>query len=257
MIKRLIGVVTIKEDWVVQSFRFNEYLPLGRPETVVENLDRWQLDEILILNIDRTTSNLGPNFSLLEKLGDLGITTPLSYMGGVRKVSDAIDLLKCGADRIGIENLFNENLNEVRAISDAIGKQAVIRGLSVYLQANRLMCIAKDGSMFPVSVKELESSQAFYSELLLIDRCGDGLPLAFDQNLLTPLTSSFQIICFGGISSVSQVKYLLSRDSISAVAVGNFLNYSELANLNFIDDSSRYEFRDIDYGETSQGALDW
>ena len=70
MIKRLIGI-TIKEDWVVQSFRFNEYLPLGRPETVVENLDRWQLDEILILNIDRTTSNLGPNFSLLEKLGDL------------------------------------------------------------------------------------------------------------------------------------------------------------------------------------------
>ena len=72
-------------------------------------------------------------------------------MGGVRKASDAIDLLKSGADRIGIENLFNEDLNEVRTISDAIGKQAVIRGLSVYLKANRLMCIAKDGSTFPAA----------------------------------------------------------------------------------------------------------
>ena len=85
----------------------------------------------------------------------------------------------------------------------------------------------------------------FYSELLLIDRGGDGLPLAFDQDLLSPLASSFQIICLGGNIFVSQVKYLLSRDNISAVAVGNFLNYSELANLNFIDDSSRYSFETL------------
>ena len=46
-----------------------------------------------------------------------------------------------------------------------------------------------------------------------------------------------------------QVKSLLSMQNVSAIAVSNFLNYRELANLDFIDDTGRYEHRDIDYGE--------
>ena len=46
--KRLIGIVTVRQGWAVQSFCYNRYLPLGRPEFIVENLDRWGADEILI-----------------------------------------------------------------------------------------------------------------------------------------------------------------------------------------------------------------
>ncbi len=54
--KRLIGVVTVREGWAVQSFCYNRYLPLGRPEAIVENLDRWGADEILIHCIDRSST---------------------------------------------------------------------------------------------------------------------------------------------------------------------------------------------------------
>ena len=39
--KRLTGIVTIRNGLVVQSFGYNQYLPIGKPKVVIENLDRW------------------------------------------------------------------------------------------------------------------------------------------------------------------------------------------------------------------------
>ena len=38
--KRLVGVITVKDSLAVQSFGYKNYLPLGNPEILVENLDR-------------------------------------------------------------------------------------------------------------------------------------------------------------------------------------------------------------------------
>ena len=65
--KRLIGIVLVKDGWAVQSFGYRRCLPLGKPECLVENLDRWGADEIFVLNIDRSTDNIGPDFELLKK----------------------------------------------------------------------------------------------------------------------------------------------------------------------------------------------
>ena len=52
--KRLIGVITVKDDWAVQSIGYKSYLPLGKPKIIAENLDRWGVDEIICLSIDRS-----------------------------------------------------------------------------------------------------------------------------------------------------------------------------------------------------------
>ena len=66
--KRIIGVVTIKNNLAVQSFSYSKYLPIGKPECIIENLDRWGADEILIQVVDRTINNLGPDYDLLSKI---------------------------------------------------------------------------------------------------------------------------------------------------------------------------------------------
>ena len=46
---RIIGVVIVKDNLAVQSIGFNKFLPLGDPSLVVENLNRYGIDEIVIL----------------------------------------------------------------------------------------------------------------------------------------------------------------------------------------------------------------
>ena len=41
MKKRLIGIITVKDNIAVQSFGYRKYLPLEKPEILAKNLDIW------------------------------------------------------------------------------------------------------------------------------------------------------------------------------------------------------------------------
>ena len=49
--KRISASVIVKSNRVVQSISYRKYLPIGSIEPVVENLDRWGVDEIIIFDI--------------------------------------------------------------------------------------------------------------------------------------------------------------------------------------------------------------
>ena len=57
------------------SHLHRRWLPLGKPECLVENLDRWGADGIVVLAIDR--GDQGPDLKLIERLSGLGLSTPL------------------------------------------------------------------------------------------------------------------------------------------------------------------------------------
>ena len=104
--KRLIGTIIVKSGWAVQSFSYGRYLPLGRPSTVAKNLDRWGVDEISILAIDRSQTASGPDFDLLSTIRDLNLTTPISYGGGIRNADDAKRSIEIACERVVVESLL-------------------------------------------------------------------------------------------------------------------------------------------------------
>ena len=75
--QRLLAAVTVKAGRAVQSMGYKRYLPLGDVACVVENLDRWGADGIVVLSIDRQLE--GPDLKLLKRLSQLKLSTPLTY----------------------------------------------------------------------------------------------------------------------------------------------------------------------------------
>ena len=63
--KRIIASITIKDNLVVQSISYSNFLPLGKLRYFIKNLDRWNVDEILIRDIGANKNT--PNFLLLMK----------------------------------------------------------------------------------------------------------------------------------------------------------------------------------------------
>lgn len=51
---RLVAMVTVLDEIVVQSFSYKKYLPIGSPAVICENLSRWGADEIIVSFIDRS-----------------------------------------------------------------------------------------------------------------------------------------------------------------------------------------------------------
>lgn len=259
MIKRIVGVITIMNNWAVQSIGYNTYRPLGRPEVIAQNLDRWQLEEIVICDISRSRNGLGPNIKLLETIAHKRISTPLTYIGGIRNASDALKVIKSGADRIGIERLADINPETAKKISLAIGAQALVIVQSVISKRGSLKkfnYIEKTTSNFN-SNKVLDTMSSA-SELLLIDVNNEGKNNSFEEKILIPFQESdIQIICFGGISTGDQISNLLTKKNVSAVGIGNFLNHRELANWNLIQNSNHKSTRQLSYGKLTKGAKEW
>ncbi|MEW7009853.1 HisA/HisF-related TIM barrel protein [Lentilitoribacter sp. EG35] len=230
--KRILGVVTIKNGWAVQSTGYKQYLPLGRPEFLVENLDRWGADEILIQCIDRSRQKLGPDYGVLALVAERSISTPLIYAGGIRNLKDAVRVVNMGADRVSIDSMLWHSPQEIESISGSLGVQALI--------ANMPVC-CKSKSLYwrnYISNQELKLDESTlsglplncFSEVMLTDWKNEGQLRSFDSSipLLFPMPDK-QLVLFGGLSQPAQIQNALLNPNVAAAGIGNFLSYREHA----------------------------
>ncbi|WP_430459818.1 HisA/HisF-related TIM barrel protein [Thalassolituus sp. LLYu03] len=228
--KRLIGVITVRNNMAVQSFSYQRYLPLGKPEYLVENLDRWGVDEILIQVTDR--QNHGPDLALIRRLSALKAATPICYGGGIRNEHDAAAVIHAGVERVSVDALLHDNPEQVRSIAQLIGAQAVILSLPISMSSGR-------PQWFDYRDKRLKSlgsdilslmTDRMASEILLTDADNEGGKDSFtDQVLNFAQELPLPLIVFGGVTSPEQQRGLLEQENIAAVAVGNALSYAEHA----------------------------
>lgn len=228
--KRLIGAVVVKNGWAVQSFGYGQYLPLGKPECLVENLDRWGADEILVQVIDQSVADAGPNYELLEKIACLGLGTPLIYGGGIRTVEEGVQVIQSGADRITLDALLHDDLSVVKELAERLGAQALIASMPMaagHQGPEWFDYRHRTASPITEALSQL-IEQGFVSEVLLTDWQHEGKLLGFDSALIDLFPNKkVPLIAFGGISSPEQMKDLLDRKNVAAIAIGNFLNYKE------------------------------
>ena len=229
--KRLIGVVTIKNKRVVQSYNYDKYLPLGSPECIVENLDRWCVDEIFVQVIDRSKRELGPDFDLIKTISSLGLSTPLIYGGGISSVEDGIKIIQLGADRLAIDSLLSRNPDVVKDLSYHIGSQALIAVLPISVRDDSLLWMDyHQRTSMELNHDMLQVlGSGVVSEIIISNWEGEGVSGSFNDKFISnfPIQQGISLIPFGGVDTKNRVSTLIDNPNVSAIAIGNFLNYSE------------------------------
>lgn len=228
--KRLVGVITVRNGWAVQSCAYRRYLPLGRPEILAENLDRWGADEILIQSIDRTAKGLGPDLGLLGRLGALSLSTPLTYAGGVASAADASAAVQAGAERVCIDASLHGEVRRVEEIAQHIGSQALVACLPLTRENGVLRWFdyrRREARPFSDGLGRIFDA-GLVSEALVIDSRNEGVRNGFDFGILSDFPfPGVPLIAFGGLSEPAQIRSALQHPRAVAVGVGNFLNYAE------------------------------
>lgn len=229
--KRFIAVVTVKGGWAVQSFGYRRHLPLGRPEVLVQNLDRWGADEILVQCIDCSKAGQGPDLSVLRRITKLGIATPLIYAGGICDREDAVKVINHGADRIMVDSMLLDSPHLIEAVARDLGTQAVIAHVPARMIGDSLMAMDyRNRSERPLDQWLEQLPHDWISELMVSDWQNEGLPGSFDERLLDIARQIDKpLLFFGGISQAEQIQRLLAHPQVVAVGVGNFLSYREHA----------------------------
>ena len=98
---RVIPCLDVDAGRVVKGVKFENLNDAGDPVELARRYGNSGADELVFLDITASSSNRETTYEMIRKTADQ-LFIPLTVGGGVRTVSDVDQLLRAGADKVGI-----------------------------------------------------------------------------------------------------------------------------------------------------------
>lgn len=232
---RLIPCVVLKGDLVVQSFGFSRYLPIGKIDAVIEFFVNWDVDEIVIIDIDASKEGRTIRMDVVDRVAQK-CSVPLTVGGGISTHDSVQKILKVGADKICINTVSYENPRFITETSDRYGAQFVTVAIDAKLVNGKYLAHVRNGKVstgltvveFAQKMEKLGAGEIFLNS---IDR--DGSKLGYDLELLKSVSSAVQIpvIACGGVGSTRDLPLAITAGGCSAASAANIFNHTELSTI--------------------------
>lgn len=229
--KRLIFTLLVDEDQFVLSRNFT-LQKVGNINWLFNNYNFLNIssfiDELIILNIRNKQKNFESFTSLVTKITK-EIFIPIGVGGGIQNLNDVKKLLRCGADKIVINNLLLNNRKELKKIAKTIGRQSIIASIDIIKKKNRFYIYDNDKAKTTKELKDFLKNipHEDIGELYItsIDRDGTGQGYLFE--IIDKFKSNFQtpIIISGGAGNWKHLLEGLEHKNINAASTANLLNF--------------------------------
>jgi cyclase len=209
--RRVIPCLDVANGRVVKGTRFVDLVDEGDPPELAERYAREGADELVFLDISAAPEGRATLLDIVERTARRAFV-PLTVGGGVRSVDDMRDVLRAGADKVGLNTRAVAEPDLVTRCSVRFGSQAVV----VAIDARRVGAAADPAaypSGFEVVVKggrepvgldavawARRAVELGAGELLVTSIDRDGTQSGFDTELLRAITSCVPVpvIASGG-----------------------------------------------------------
>jgi cyclase len=226
----VIPCLLVDEDGMVKTIAFGDRTYLGDPINIINLFNRFEVDEICLLDISATGSGRGPQFDLIERLAS-ECWVPLAYGGGIRSLDDAREILAVGVEKVVLGAIAADAPSTVSAISSTFGAQATVVAVDArHMGKGRYEVFVDGGS------RGLRTDPASYArraeslgagEILLTSIDSDGSMNGYDLELIAQVTAAVEIpvIACGGAGSRSDLAIPIKKAGAAAVAAGSIFVY--------------------------------
>ena len=228
---RLIPIIIVKNELIVQSFNFKRFLPIGKIKTAIEFFVNWDVDEIIILDIDATKQGRGPQLEVI-KSASRECFVPLTVGGGINSVESIKSVLRSGADKISINSYAIENPKFITDAAIRFGNQCITVSIDAKKVSNDYNVFIRNGKIdtgIKVSdwSKKLEHLGA--GEILINSIENDGSREGYDLDLLNIVSSnvSIPVIACGGVGDMKHLASGIIDGHCQAVAAANIFQHTE------------------------------
>ncbi|MDQ3002356.1 MAG: imidazole glycerol phosphate synthase cyclase subunit [Fibrobacterota bacterium] len=261
--KRLIACLLMRNGLIVQSIGFNKYLPIGRPKFPIEFVVKWDVDEIVLLDMSAAGEKRGPNHEVIELLSH-SCFVPLTVGGGIQSVADVRKIIRAGADKVSVNAHALERPALISEIAEAFGSQCAVVSIDCRRGPDGRYWVYSDSGRkgwnqeavhWAIKAQEAGAGEIFLNS---IDR--DGSRQGYDTDLIKSVSSavSIPVIACGGVGNYSHFSPGILKGGASAVAAANIFHHVEhstiLAKAHLLrdnvdvrlDSKARYDGREFD-----------
>lgn len=223
---RIIPSLLIQDNGLVKTVNFKDPKYVGDPINAVKIFNEKEVDELAVFDIDATSKNLEPNYSLIERIANQS-RMPLCYGGGVRTVEQAQRIFSLGIEKIALSAAALKNPEIITEIGDRVGAQSVIvvldvkkklfGGYEVYTHNGK-----KSTGINPIKFVE-EAQRLGAGEIIINSIDQDGVMKGYDMNLIDSIRkkTSLPLTVLGGAGSLEDIKEVINKHGVIGVAAGS------------------------------------
>ena len=230
---RIISRLDIKGHNLIKGVKFEGLRVLGCPIKSANFYYKEGIDEILC--IDTVASLYGRNNAVnLVKEISKNVFLPITVCGGIRSVDDGRNIIKNGADKIGINTAAVENQNLITELVKEFGSQSIILSVEakkispskweVYTNSGR------DRTGLDVKDWIKNGIELGAGSILLTSIDHDGTQKGFDIDLCSEMYEICEapLVISGGMGKIEDIISITRQFDISGLAMGSVLHYENV-----------------------------
>ena len=239
----------IKDGALYKSKRFREFIYVGDPLNTIRIFNDFQVDELIIVDVDATTKQSPIQFEMLGLIAKHA-RMPIAYGGGINDTNQIERILNLGFEKIVISKHAIMHPSFVLKASSIFGSQAVIVCIDLkYCRKKNTYEIFTDNGQTKAKVELNRILQDFVKykagEILINSIDADGTYKGYKSDILNQINVylPMPITLLGGGASNSEIEKLMKEKSIhlAAGSLWTFYNKTNAVLLNYperVDEAS-------------------
>lgn len=223
---RIIPTILLTNQGAIKTKKFTKSIYLGDPINIIKIFNSKQVDEILILDIDKNYNKKKIDYDYIKNLSN-ECFMPAAYGGGIRNVEECEKIVGIGFEKVVLCSSIFENYKLIKEVVQSIGSSATIVSINYkYSLFGKCNVYSRGGQKrVSESLKDVVSRviDEGAGEILLYNINNDGMFSGFDINTLKLFssTTSVPIIVAGGCRGIEDVNQALKEGKASAVGIGS------------------------------------
>ena len=229
---RIIPRLDIKNENLIKGIHLEGLRVIGNPNQFAKNYFENGADEILYIDLVASLYRRSKLTSILrETVNDVFI--PITVGGGIRNVSDVMDLLNSGADKVAINTAAVNNPKLIKHVSRTFGSQCMVLSVEAKKTESNKWEVYTDCGRERTGLDVIDwvkyAEELGAGEILLTSIDQEGTQKGFDIDLISKVNQSVSIpvIASGGFGNFNDLKNLLENSKVSGCAIAHSLHYKK------------------------------
>ena len=224
---RLIPCLLIQNGGLVKTTRFKDPKYVGDPINAVKIFNEKFVDELMLLDIDATSTNQPINYKLIQNIA-AECRMPLCYGGGIKSVEEVSKIIGLGVEKVAISSQAVVNSQLISEAASVVGSQSIVVVVDVkksgLLRRYEVVInnATKRTGIDPF--KFVQKLQALgVGEIVINAVDNDGMMQGYDLDLITQIAkiTSVPLTVLGGAGKLSDITKIWDTFGLIGAAAGS------------------------------------
>ena len=256
--KRIIPCLDVDGGRVVKGVSFVELRDAGDPAELAAFYDQQGGDELVFLDITASSDSRDTMVDVVQRVSEQ-VFIPLTVGGGVRSVEDVRQMLKAGADKVGMNTAAVNNPELVKQGAAAFGNQCIVVAIDakrvssseegpvledagLALDDSSKWQVYTHGGRTPVGLDAVKwairAVELGAGEILLTSMDEDGQLSGYDLDLTRAISEALPVpvIASGGAGELEHLYQALDQGKADAVLAASIFHFGTFT----IDQAKEY-----------------